>query len=235
MWGAGSESLLGNQYLKKIMDDASVPSTNRFHYSEFQSCAKKLLEEVDRNGDRIISSNEANSVTIKLVGYSWGATHLAALTQKISRTGWIGLTDLTPKVYYKLQVAIPVDTLATIDPVTILMWGTGVNSNVQKFYNWYQSKRGNGHFRNTTWPHCAAPGQWKSVGTKPSRIFRGVSLSSSAATTVQWDVTSQLHWYYVDRNPNPDVSEPTYRLYGKDVNHDVIPLFVDNCVLHQIQ
>ncbi len=158
--------------------------------------------------------------------------HLAIiLTNKVNRQGWIRSSLGAPR--YKLEKPIVFDTLVTIDPVKTGLHSASVKNNVKKFTNYYQRKGCNGIFREKTTPHHPGPGWFGSVGDLVSRRIRGGSYSSAATTPHQVNVTVDRKWNY--REGSPDINDPVYRMYGKDVNHDTLPWYVEDCYVDLLQ
>src|SRR5207248_1810570 len=91
--------------------------------------------------------SEADSMIVKICGYSWGGVSAIGFTQKIATAGVI-VVGGSPKnpIQYRLEVGIIVAKLAAVDPVAILNQPRTVQTNVESFYNWYQQRGGGSLF-----------------------------------------------------------------------------------------
>jgi len=218
---------VGNQDFLSMISDEWGGST----YSTFWSTAtlpilKKILEEVDRNGDHHITQEEIDSVTIVLAGYSWGGTTLVNVVQKLNQVGshyfGVKLHPSDPQIRYKVYAPIEVKRLVLVDPVRFARPDPGtVPSNVEKFINWYQTKGGNAIFVDP------ATGFPDPSGTILSRLLKGFNPSSNAATNEIVNVGADKRWNYKTTTAGD-------RLYGKYVNHDFMPYFCKDCIKDEL-
>lgn len=182
------------------------------------------------NGDRHITQAEINSCKVVLAGYSWGATsaiHVAQMLNKVgSHTFGVKHHPSDPTITYTVDAPIPVASFVVVDPVKIARPDPGpMPNNVSKFVNWYQNKKGNTDFVDQ---NCCVN---YSEGSGFSRYIGGYNPSSNAATNEIVNVTTQKRWNYIRVSVNGQV----YRLFGKNVAHVYMPLFVKECLQNALQ
>jgi hypothetical protein len=191
---------------------------------------KKLLSEVDLDGNRCISAAEADSVEVILTGFSWGGHYVIWIADQVSRTGWLK-SPIHGLPLYRLNSPIKIKRIVVVDPVRTTRTSATIQSNVDEFVNYYQTKGGNAHFRQTTPPYNAAADGWGNFGNYISRKIRGGTYGSSGT---QINVTTDRKWKYRQAPPddNPNL---VYRLYGKDANHDTMPWYAEDCIVPLLQ
>ncbi len=195
-----------------------------------------MFAAVDRDGNKIVSGAEAGSVTVKILGYSWGAVAALGLAINLNRTGLIRVGG-TPKnpVQYRLWSTIPVDTLVLIDLIAILNWPTSpLPSNVKRFRNYYQTRGKNSMFVDAAPPHNPAGidqwgYNWSDFGYAMSRKWKGAVVPNASGTDhIQIDVTTYCPKCYTPWH-NPNLGKDTW-LFGPEANHTTMTLYVNDLV-----
>jgi hypothetical protein len=211
-------------------------AANAFVQNDGNSALRQILAAVDQNGSHVISSDEVNAATVKIIGYSWGGISALSLAQKLNSIGLIrvGGPDSSP-IQYRLLAPIKVDTLVLIDPVNILNWTyTGFPSNVQNFHNYYQTLGKNSQFTVPAFPSCAAGidssgYNWGDFGYAFSRKWKGITISGAPANSQVNVTTTCTNCFKAWQIPN--LANEAVRLYGPKVNHTTIPLYVSDVVV----
>ncbi len=226
----GPEPTFGNFYLRQIIDDVSQAKGYTKilkSHKDILKAKKAFLDAInadpqDRRGRNRISKAEAESVTLRVAGYSLGGVEAINLTRDFA--------NLTRVIEgYRLDVEIPVEKLVTIDPVnnrpeSLTTTSGSVKTNVKAFVNWYQDKGGNSTMRGID-ENGNLTSDFDTLGTALSRTIHGSSIESLAPKT-ETRVDTQLGNEKVEKAyffPKPDPGHwGTARLYGNDVNHDTI-------------
>src|SRR5439155_812336 len=109
----------------------------KYQENQGSTALANFFSTVDVNHDKVISADESAHVNVRVVGYSFGAIQGVNFTRALADAG--GLVG-----GYRLEAAVPVQSLVTIDPVnyTPLKHTDGVLSNVQRFTNFYELNPG---------------------------------------------------------------------------------------------
>jgi len=102
-------------------------------------------------------------------------------------------------------------------PVRTFRAGAKVERNGQRFVNYYQQRGGDAIFREVRGKRTVPIGNWL------SRALTGGPITSQAGSSSQIRVDTA---WARETVPGPFFMElPNNVLYGKDVNHDVMPWF----------
>jgi len=142
------------------------------------------------------------------------------LAKALSTPGIIRVDAQKPPTVYKLEGSVSVEKLILLDPVAFGVSVPSVPSNVGTVINWYQTKQGNGLFREVAPPHCPVGGKDGVVGNDFSRFISGTGIGGGV------NVTSDKQHNYIELL----IGTKRVRLYGMDVNHDLLPMFAGVCV-----
>jgi len=209
--------------------------------------SRDLLSLIDTNGDHVILAAEVALVRVEMVGYSLGCLTAINLARSLSLS-----TDMSEN--YKLDVAVPISRLVTIDPVKKVLPGIGiaqpivfqrgpVPSTVSQYKNYFQTKGGgttfNLYLAGSSQGGAAFNNNLK-VGTDTyDPPFGGLTgtanIPSNAGTTTGVVVTllGQQYAKNVDYQTNFLAGATHYDadLKANNVQHDTIPWFVRGDVL----
>lgn len=206
-----------------------------FAYNEEFAALRRILRFIDHDANHFITSEEATGSVIRIVGYSWGGMTALAVAQRLNRTGYlrVGGTPGRPEQYH-LDRPVRLETLVLIDPVPILNWPTdALPSNVRSFRNYYQcldlSAPPWSHNRKGRAGDDAISGSWDRFTDHSTPRYHGVPIRNAPSGS-QTNVTLDCPDRFV-LVPVPNRGNQLFGLYGPEVNHATIPLYVSNWVV----
>lgn len=191
------------------MDDVKMGENNE------KGMFETLFPKIDVDGNMRISAKEVQAIELRGLGYSLGGLQIINFSRKLAGAG---------ECYhgYKLEAAIPFEVLVTIDPVArfpfVKVANGPVLTNVHKYVNYYQRKRGDSVLHEFDPVTGTQTGTSWTYGDFWSRQFMGSVMASDAfSTPFQIDVdfaTQEVHHGHT-RMADPVIAQ----LYGNDVNH----------------
>jgi hypothetical protein len=185
-----------------------------------------LLSQLDTRHDHIITAAEIKNVRLRVVGYSLGGIVAANLTRDLDQAGQT--VD-----GYKLDAAVPVQELVTLDPVNYpinfppLVNTAGPESNVAAFYNYYETGSTNGVSELNLFDSStgASLGGYSQDDTPLPIIgyLSGDPLDSSAKKTTQIQVNAGKYaGHPVEHLLQDGVNG---ELKGKQTDHGTLPFY----------
>ncbi len=187
----------GNQWTTNLVDTAGADgagTAKMFAEEPGPGAAEKyLLSAIDLKHDHIITAADVKAMRLRVVGYSLGGIVAANLTRDLDQVG-------ATVEGYKLDVAIPVQQLVTLDPVNYpinfppLVNTPGPESNVDAFFSYYETGASDGvSTLNLVDASTGASDGTYSADDTPLPVIgylHGGTLDSSALSTDQIDVDS---------------------------------------------
>ena len=229
-YGLGSRRIFGNLVMDRI--GINVGAT-MYSQRGSRDAVADLLPQIDTDGDRKITRSEACAHTIKVFGYSYGGIAAIGFAQHISRHGFFE-TGGSPKspIGYELEAGIKIDLVFTIDPVELGNPAGGVPGNVASFVNYYQRRGGNAVFRNLNGSVYD-----DAFGTPASRVLKGSHISPvNSRSAVQTQVETQQATASISGALLDLLNyQGQLMLKATEVNHDVMPLFVESTVTQSLK
>jgi hypothetical protein len=220
----------GNQWETNLVDAAGAAGAGTAKMFAEESgpanAESYLLKAIDTNHDHIIEASEVHAMRLRVVGYSLGGAVAANFTRD--------LDDASTKVDgFKLDVAIPVQDLVTLDPVSYpinyppLVETDGPESNVDAFYSYYEGGASAGVstlnlFNASTGD---SEGSYSEDDTSLPIIgyLHGDLLDSSALTTAQYQVDAgKFASHKVEHLLQSGVNG---ELSGKQTDHGTLPFY----------
>jgi hypothetical protein len=231
--GGGPAGLgFGNEWLRNLANDAGVATHSKVEILPEETggptALADLFKALDTNHNKTIQPSEIRAATVRVVGYSLGGIEAANFTRSLDAVG--------KRVQgYKLDAAIPIETLVTIDPVNYpinfdpLKHTDGPASNVRNFYNYYESGKSNGKSTLALFNYASG----KSAGSASYNessfpivgYLHGDSLDSSALATTQIDVNSGTFANTPIRHALGEGSDIDGQVIGKNVDHTTMPFY----------
>lgn len=219
-FGTGSRRGYGNIDFARLSDWAGIPSCNRYNQNAGLRALTDFFKAIDRNRNRRVGADEANSIIVEVYGYSWGAIAAIGFCQKLSRIGnvVVGGSPRNP-IQFQLDAPIRVRKLLTIDPVPLLNPPGTVPSSVDLFTTYYQTNGGDGVLRNAR-DHSLILNK---LGSKLSRLLKGTKVHSQAQQTTSYNIGKD----------DMSASDQSFFAYGSETNHDTIVWFARSHLLNQ--
>jgi RHS repeat-associated protein len=214
-YGAGPRNLFGNQVVSRI---GAAVGADMYEQNDSTAAVAKVLREISRSG--------TDQDRVRVFGYSWGGIAAIGFAQQLSEAGFIR-TGGSPKwpVGINLCASVKIDLVLTIDPVQWLDPAGGVPKNVKSFVNYYQMRGGYAVIRN---PNGSVLddhfGTWFSALLKGSQIQDVYAESSDQYQVDTGSAGSSVSGFL----PGSDVP---FLLNATEVNHDVMPLFVEQTAI----
>lgn len=220
----------GNQWTTNLVNAAGAAGagTARMFAEESgpANAESYFLNAIDLRHDHIITEADVKAMRLRVVGYSLGGVVAANFTRDLDQAG--STVD-----GYKLDVAIPIQQLVTLDPVNYpinfppLVNTPGPESNVDAFYNFYETGASNGVstinlFDDST---GASEGSYSEPDTPLPVIgyLHGGSLDSSALSTVQINVDSGKYAHHPVQHLLQDGVDG--ELKGIQTDHGTLPFY----------
>jgi hypothetical protein len=220
----------GNQWTTNLVNAAGAAGAGTAKLFAEESgptnAESYLLKAIDTNHDGIIEASEVKAMRLRVVGYSLGGIVATNFTRDLDEAG--------KKVDgYKLDVAIPIQELVTLDPVNYpisvppLVHTDGPESNVDAFYSYYESGATDGVstinlFNAST---GASEGTYSANDTPLPIIgyLHGGVLDSSAVYTAQTNVSSGKYANHPVEMALQDGVNGELR--GKQTDHGTLPFY----------
>jgi hypothetical protein len=228
-YGLGGAGGFHQDWLEKIARKAGSKTKSAVHFydhDEVQEALTDLFSKVDINDDHVISKSELKKVQVRAVGYSLGGIAATNFTRELNRAG-------DEVAGYRLEQAIKVKRLVTIDPVnhaSPLPHTDGPLRNVDKFINYYQQRGGETKIdvleRRTKI-------KLTSITVEDPFDFVGGPLESQAKKTKQRRVDTGS---WGKKKITQDLESGVLgRMRGRDVNHGTITWFVYKDAVKQLK
>jgi hypothetical protein len=220
----------GNQWTTNLVDTAGSEGAGTAKMFAEESgpanAESYLLKAIDTNHDGIIEASEVHAMRLRVVGYSLGGTVAVNFTRDLDEAG--------SKVDgYKLDVAIPVQELVTLDPVNYpityppLVHTDGPESNVDAFFNYYEDGSSDGVSTINLFDASsgASEGSYSEDDTALPVIgyLHGDSLDSDAVSTAQYDVDSAKYAHHPVTHLLQDGVDG--ELKGIQTDHGTLPFY----------
>jgi len=231
----------GNQWLRNLANDAGTATGSQVNILPEETggptALADLLKDLDTNHDHIISPKEIRAATVRVLGYSLGGIVATNFTRSLDAAG--------QRVDgYRLDAAIPVETLVTIDPVNYpitfppLQHTDGPESNVRNFYNYYETGKSGGKSTLALYNHATGKSEG-SVAYNDTTIpvlgpLHGGSLDSSALVSTQIDVGSGVFADEAVDHSTFEGSATDGVLLGKNVDHTTMPFYAYPAALRDL-
>ncbi|NNM86872.1 MAG: hypothetical protein HKL96_14100 [Phycisphaerales bacterium] len=218
----------GNEWLQTLAVHAQA---HLYRWDQPLEALSDLLTRLDAHANHNITRRELAGVTIRVIGYSWGAITAANFVQMLNRCAYATTSG------WKAAEPIPVALLITLDPVNFVHTTTGVSANVKTYINYYEDRGGYSHMR-CSWPEV---NRTLVLGNNFDALLSGDYLPSKAQGTHEIDVdkkwaTRKVYMRFTppDFPTTPHGVNVAVSLAGDQVNHDTLPWFVYRNVLRDL-
>ncbi|MGH7213831.1 MAG: fibronectin type III domain-containing protein [Tepidisphaeraceae bacterium] len=151
---------VGNQWFERnvrdIGDSLRTGQQKTYNYFHRNLALSDLYISLDTDTNKIITQQEVDAAKVIVLGFSLGGVEAANYAAQLAKTGNIKVTPPGgPESVYDVQVAVRVNLLATLDPVTgglafiksrLRLPKGRISGNVGQFVNYYQTKGFDAHF-----------------------------------------------------------------------------------------
>ncbi|HMB95248.1 MAG TPA: hypothetical protein VKK61_04340, partial [Tepidisphaeraceae bacterium] len=174
-----------------------------------------FFKSIDRNHNNIIEAREVKTLTVRLVGYSFGGIQAVNFAAEVDAVG------STIKGFL-IKAGVPIRSLVTLDPVNSspAKHTDGVPSNVARFSNYYQQKGGD--TKVDVYTHTSPAIKVTSISVPDPDNITGDALTTAARKSSQVRIDTQL----ADKSVKHEVeSELDGKIKGRNVNHGTVPFF----------
>ncbi|MBK1884708.1 RHS repeat-associated core domain-containing protein, partial [Luteolibacter pohnpeiensis] len=209
--GKRDKLTLGNTWVGKIHE--AVIADKKFIYHQNENICtgiKAILKEMDENLNGSIDLGEGEH-TINVLGYSWGAETAKSTADELWKAKDASEDKPVTVCGYKIKCPIKVNTLVTLDAVTLFRPITK-DKKSKYWVNYYQTKKGPYVFT------LVANNQKYERGSILSNNLKGKSLPLA-------DINKNSNADYKNVERVFDWGGDQMKLSGWGGNHDVVPMF----------